>query len=146
MKIQTTLFILMTVVIVNATYSTTYPDYDDNDDDDDSSYWYIGEKTSKPDKTSSLGTFDVHNYTDSKIKQYSYWYHTKPDEEPPAGLVALYVAHFYCQEIAFLDNEEIKGNFVKQNIEHCQFLHGMCETYYSLSSSDAPNIFDMYED
>ncbi len=55
-----------------------------------------------------MDTFNICDYTDPKTKQYNYWYHTKLDVLPPAGLMDLCVANYYLQEISFLDNEETK--------------------------------------
>ncbi len=36
--------------------------------------------------------FDIHNCTNQETKQYSYWYHAKPEKQPPARLMYNYVA------------------------------------------------------
>ncbi len=101
----------------------SYPNYNDNN-----SHSYIGEKPSKPDNIFCMGTFDIHNYTDPETKQYSYWYHTKLDAQPPAGLVDLHVTCYYYQEISFLNNEEKKQKLFTQGTKHCKFLHGVYQT------------------
>ncbi len=85
------------------TYNGIYPNYNDNDDD---SHLYIGKKPSKPDNKFCMGTFNVHNYTDPKTKEYSYWYNTKLDTEPPAGLIALYVAYYYHKDTTFIEKQQ----------------------------------------
>ncbi len=67
----------------------TYPNYDN----EDNSHSYIGKTPSKPDNTFCVSTFNIHNYTDPKTKQYNYWYHTKLYVLPPAGLMDLCVAN-----------------------------------------------------
>ncbi len=46
---------------------------------------FIGKTPFKPDNTFYMGTFDIHDFTDPKTKQYSYWYHTKLDAQPQLG-------------------------------------------------------------
>ncbi len=38
----------------------------------------------------------------------SYWYHTKPDEQPPAGLVDQHVSHLYHLELILLNDANKK--------------------------------------
>ncbi len=58
--------------------------------------------------------FDICIYIDPKTKEYSCWYHSKPNEQPLVGLVYAHVAHFYCMKIGLLDYEnhlqELKSN------------------------------------
>ncbi len=123
---------------ITATYGVaTYLDYDDNDDD---SHLYIGEKSTKSDNICN-----VCNHTEPKTQDYSYWYHTKLDAQPPAGLIVCYVATYYCQEITFLDNKQ-KQNLHKQDLKCHEFLLGMSQTYCDLTSLDEPDIFDINKD
>ncbi len=120
-------------------FHLTGPDYQDNRND---SSCDCGEKPSK----SSKPAFNIQNYTDPKTTKYSYWYHTKLDAQPPAGLVHLHVATYYCQEIALIEKEQINHNLHKQDSNHHRFLLGMSQTYRDLTSLDEPDIFDINQD
>ncbi len=61
----------------------------------------------------------------TETKQYSYWYHTKLDAQPRAGLLDLYVACYYCQEATFLDNEEKKQKLFTQDTKYHKLLYDM---------------------
>ncbi len=88
---------------ITASYGTaTYPWCDDNNN----SHSYVGKKSSKPDKTFYMRAFNNWNFTDQESKEYSYWYKTKLDAQPPAGLITLYVADYYCQEITLIDKQQ----------------------------------------
>ncbi len=89
-------------------------DLDNNNDSNDSSP-YFGDKPLK----SSKPTFDVQDYINPKTTEYSYWNHTKMDAQPPAGLVHLHVATYYCQEIALIENEKINHILHKQDSNCC---------------------------
>ncbi len=124
---------------ITATYFVApYPNYDDGDND---SHLYTGEKSIK-----SSNIFDVRNYSEPKSKDYSFWYHTKLDAQPPAGLIDCHVATYYCQEITFLDNKQKKQKFCTKNIKCCEFIIGMSQTYRNLTSLDEPDIFDINKD
>ncbi len=47
----------------------------------------------------------MRDFTYPKTKDYSYWYHTKLDQQLPAGLVYFHVTRFYCMELIFLNYE-----------------------------------------
>ncbi len=68
------------------------------------------------------------------------------DAQPPSGLVDCYIGTYYHQEIAFLDNKQKQQNLHAQDLEHCQFLIGMTQTYRDLTSSDELDIFDINKD
>ncbi len=121
---------------VTATYSATFPDYES----DKSSY--IGGKPT----ADVPPPFDVCNYTDPKTKEFSYWYHTKLDKRPPAGLVDLHVAKIYCLELKFLDDKIKKQILCCQDSKKSEFLHGMIQAYRNQTSSDEPDIFDTNQD
>ncbi len=57
--------------------------------------------------------------------------------------MSFYVALYYCKEIAFIDNEQKHGTLHSQDIDCRHFLHGMCQTYRSLTSQDESNVFDI---
>ncbi len=75
---------------ITKTYDTTYADYLD-DNDEVSCPGAPSTLSAKP----SLPAFDVCNFTNPETKQYSYWSNTKPDAQPPAGLMYFYVALYY---------------------------------------------------
>ncbi len=81
-----------------ATYNATDADYHDDSNDSKS---YCGGPPSKSCK-SSPPAFEVDNFTDPEMKKYSYWYHAKPDAQPPAGLMYFYVAAYYRKEIVHI--------------------------------------------
>ncbi len=90
-----------------------------------------------------MPVFDVKDFTDPETKQYSYWYHAKPDAQPPAGLMYFYVTAYYCKEIALIDEEHNNNNLHQQDADCCCFLKGMCQTYGSLTCADEPDVFDI---
>ncbi len=72
--------------------------------------------------------FDVSNYTDLETKQYSYWYNTNPDEQPPTQLMQDHVAHFNILELNFLDNECEFQLLQAVDFKCYNFLLGMSKT------------------
>ncbi len=90
-----------------------------------------------------MPAFDIKDFTNPETKQYSYWYHTKLDAQPPAGLMYFYVTAYYHKEIALIDEEHKNHNLHFQDSDRCHFLTGMCQTYRSLTSTDEPDIFDI---
>ncbi len=104
------------------TYTATDADYHDDSNDSES---YCGGPPSKS-RWSSLPAFDVWDFTNPETKQYSYWYHTKPNAQPPAGLMYVYVAAYYCKEIALIYNQHQQHNLHQQDADRHCFLSGMC--------------------
>ncbi len=125
---------------LTATYNVTDADYFDDDDNDSESYCggppFKSSKSSPPD-------FDVRDFTNPKTKQSSYWYHTKLDAQPPAGLMYFYVAAYYCKEIALIDDEHKNHDLHLQDANRCRFLKGMCKTDCSLTCADEPDNFNI---
>ncbi len=124
------------------TYTATDADYHD---DSNYSKSYCGGPPSKSNK-SIPPAFVINNFTNPETKEYSYWYHAKPNAQPPAGLMYFYVAAYYCKEIALIDEEHKNHNLHLQDAHRCHFLTGMCQTYCSLTSTDEPEIFDIKHD
>ncbi len=56
-----------------------------------------------------------------KTKEYSYWYHTKLEAQPPAGLVDHHVAKFYHLELKFLDDKSKKQSFAERTLTVMNF-------------------------
>ncbi len=82
---------------------------------------------------------------DPKTKEYRDWYHTKPDAQPPAGLVDHHVARFYRLE-HFSSTKKSKENLCQQDTNRCKFLCNMIQTYRNLTKSDEPDIFDITQE
>ncbi len=125
-----------------ASYGMTDADYLDDDDDNHSSE--LG--ADAPSSCSCKQVFDICNYNDPETKQYSYWKNSKPDTQPPAGLMYFYVISFYCKEIALLDDDHHPSVLHQQDIDRRAFLTGMCQLYHSLTSRNEPDIFDINRD
>ncbi len=90
--------------------------------------------------------FNIHNHTIPETKKYSYWYHTKPDKQPPAELVDQHVSLVYWLELKFLDDENNKQPLTKADNTHCEFLCDIIDTYHHLASSNEPDIFNINQD
>ncbi len=88
---------------ITANYNATYLYYDDNDND---SHLYVDPKSSKSDNSFCMGSFDVCNYTDLETKDYNYWYISKLNTQPPAGLITLHVVDYYCKEITIIETQQ----------------------------------------
>ncbi len=88
-----------------------------------------------------MGAFDVRYYTDPETKEYSYWYNTKLDTQPPAGLITLHVADCYLGEITLIEKQQKKQKLHLQDIELLQFLLGMSQTYHDLTILGEPDLF-----
>ncbi len=80
-----------------------------------------------------------------ETKDYSYWYYTKLDAQPPAGLIDCHVAT-YCHKITFLDKEQKKQKPHKKDLKCQKFLISMSPTFCNLTSLDEPDIFDVNKD
>ncbi len=89
----------------------TEPDYHSSDE------FYCGRKFN----ANLPPAFDIGNYNDPETKQYSYWYHDKPDETCPAKLMYEDVTQ---ENLLELDD----------------FLLDMFKTYQQVSSSNEPDI------
>ncbi len=141
-QIQTTLFILMAVITVKIlslqlmvlqlipimmTMTMIV-----------NSHSYIVEKPTKMDNF-----FDIFNYTDPETKEFSYWYNSKLDAQPPAGLIALQVVDYHCQEITLLETQQKKQKLHQQDIDCHHFLLSISQTYHNLTSLDKPDIFNI---
>ncbi len=87
--------------------------------------------------------FDLCNNTDSETKQYSHWYHAKPDKQPPARLVYKYIVGFYCSAQYFLNHKSHIQVLHPCDQKLCDFLWNMSHLYYTLSSFDKPVIFNI---
>ncbi len=92
--------------------------------------------------------FNVGNYNNPKTKEYSHWYHTKPNESPPAGLINKHIIRYHYKEIKYLKYIDEDQPFANNNKTCQRFLEGMSQTYHdlavsTLNSTENINIFEI---